>query len=93
MKLLTVLFPLDSKTYNASYTILNYEPLEEKELKSTEQIIINTQLTLSQLYDVLSESINELGKNYAESEERTLNVFSSRYENIANELQLLSNRS
>jgi phage shock protein E len=90
LTLTTPLVPLDSQTYNSSYTVLNYAPVGKTTIQSLENVFFNKSATLSQLYATLAKVAKELGKDYAKSEDNSLTVFAERYYNMASEAKLLS---
>jgi len=86
----TILYPLDSETYNRSLTTVEYVPSGEKGITTAERVDFNTSVTLSQLYASLSKVISKLGKTYERSEDTSLTVFAERYYTMADETKLLS---
>ena len=81
----TILYPLDSETYNRSLTTVEYVPLGENGITAAERVDFNTSVTLSQLYASLSKVISKLGKTYERSEDTSLTVFAERYYTMADE--------
>jgi hypothetical protein len=51
----TTLIPLDSETYNSSFTVMNYAPAGKSELTSFEFVELNSTITLSQQYAILGK--------------------------------------
>ena len=60
----TNLTPLDAETYNSSYTIVNYVPTGESEVKTWEVVEFDSPLTLSQLYSALNKVAKKIGQFY-----------------------------
>jgi len=64
MTLLTTLTPLNSETYNSSFTMVNYAPAGKSELKSLKFVEFNIPVTLSQHYVILGKVAEEVAKVY-----------------------------
>lgn len=90
MTMLTLLIPLDSETYNVSFTYISYTPVGASRTESMEMVGSNSTMRLSQLYDSLSTVADQLGKAYGKSEDINLHKFESRYADIANEAKIVS---
>jgi rhodanese-related sulfurtransferase len=71
LTLYTTLTPLESETYNSSFTIMNYAPAE-KSVTSMEFVEFNSSVTLSQQYAILGKVAKEIGKVYEKSGDETL---------------------
>lgn len=72
LTLYTSLVPLDSETYNSSFTFMNYAPARKSAVTSLEFVEFNSSVTLSQLYPVLGKVAKEVGKVYEKSGDETL---------------------
>jgi len=81
------LLPLDSKTYNSSFIVLNYVPANESETVSLELVNFNLPVTLSQNYRILGKVAREMGALY--SMNRTLAYLTERYITIEAEANYL----
>jgi rhodanese-related sulfurtransferase len=90
LTILTVLRPLDSGTYNSSYTSIEYTPAEGKQIISTEQYDFNTPVTLSQLYASIGNATAQLATLYGADLDQNLHIFDARYQTIAVEAVSLS---
>ncbi|MGQ9691670.1 MAG: hypothetical protein ACUVQY_10530 [Thermoproteota archaeon] len=90
LTLYTTLTPLDSETYNSSFTIMNYAPAGKSEITSLELVEFNLSVTLSQQYAVLGKVAKELGKVYKKSGDETLAQFAEGYYIIEKEAKGLS---
>jgi rhodanese-related sulfurtransferase len=90
LTLITALAPLDTETYNSSFTIMNYAPAGKTEILSLEFVDFNTPITLSQQYAILSEVAKRIGQIYAKSGDENLIQFAERYYIMAEEAMLLS---
>ncbi len=64
----TRLDPLNSETYNSSFTNLKYTPVNEKAITSMEFVQFNMSVILSQQYDILADIAEEMAKIYKKSE-------------------------
>jgi rhodanese-related sulfurtransferase len=67
LTLYTTLTPLNSETYNSSFTIMNYAPAGKSEVVSLEFVEFNSSVTLSQHYATLGKVAEEMGKIYLTS--------------------------
>ncbi len=68
----TALTPLNSETYNSSFTIMSYAPAGKPEVTSVAFVEFNSVVTLSQLYAILGEVAKDIGKGYEKSGNETL---------------------
>jgi len=84
----TGLIPLDSNSYNISYTLLKYIPTSRCGSLTLEFIKINTPVTLSQNYFILGKVANELGNLYKRNE--TLSYMAESYYKVENEVTNLA---
>jgi len=90
MTLLTTLTPLNSETYNSSFTMVNYAPAGKSELKSLEFVEFNIPVTLSQHYVILGKVAEEVAKVYEKTKnEIFLSLAKSNY-TIKEEAKCLS---
>lgn len=64
--------PLNSETYNSSFTVMNYAPADKSGLTSLEFVEFNSSVTLSQQYAILGKVAKEIGKVYEKSGNETL---------------------
>jgi len=90
LTLYTTLTPLNSETYNSSFTIMNYAPAGKSEVISFEFIEFNSSVTLSQLYAVLGKVAKEIGKVYEKSEDESLMPLAQAYARMNEEAEHLS---
>jgi hypothetical protein len=90
LTLYTTLTPLNSETYNSSFTIMNYAPAGKSEVTSFEFIEFNSSVTLSQLYAVLGKVAKEIGKVYEKSEDESLMPLAQAYARMNEEAKHLS---
>ncbi len=72
LTLYTSLKPLNSETYNSSFTVMNYAPADKSGLTSLEFVEFNSSVTLSQQYAILGKVAKEVGKVYEKSGNETL---------------------
>ena len=72
MTLYTTLTPLNSEIYNSSFTILSYNPADEKSITSMEIVKFNSPATLSQQYAILGKVSKKMGKVYKKSGDESL---------------------
>jgi hypothetical protein len=89
LDVMTWLVPLDSQTYNSSFTVVRYIPVGQNETLSLEFVEFNMPVTLSQLYSVLStvaESMSNLYGYYGNDDERFMQL-SIAYNTIKIELE------
>jgi hypothetical protein len=90
MTLLTTLTPLNSETYNSSFTMVNYAPAGKSELKSLKFVEFNIPVTLSQHYVILGKVAEEVAKVYEKTKnEIFLSLAKSNY-TIKEEAKCLS---
>jgi len=90
LTLLTTLTPLNSETYNNSFTIVNYVQASKSELKSLEFVEFNIPVTLSRQYVLLGKVAEEIAKVYnKKKDEAFLNLAQSCY-TIKEEAKCLS---
>lgn len=85
----TLLTPLNSETYNTSFTIMNYAPAE-KSVISMEFVEFNSSVILSQQYAILGKVAKEVGKIYEESGDETLAQLAPGYDTMKDEAKYLS---
>ena len=85
----TTLTPLDTQTYNSSYTSMIYEPVNKSEI-SMEIIKFNFSTTLSEKYSILGKVAKEIGKVYKKSKDETLTQFTKGYYIMEKEVKYLS---
>ncbi len=90
LALYTTLAPLDSETYNSSFTVMNYAPVGKSELVSLEFVEFNSSVTLSQQYAVLGKVAKEAGKVYEKSGDKTLAQLAQGYYTMQEEAKYLS---
>ncbi|MDG6223215.1 MAG: rhodanese-like domain-containing protein [Candidatus Bathyarchaeota archaeon] len=88
--LYTSLTPLDSETYNNSFTVVNYAPVAQPDVFSLELVNFNSPCTLSQLYNSLGAVAKEVGNVYHESPDETLQQLKNRYYKMGQEIKHLS---
>jgi len=88
--LYTTLSLLNSETYNSSFTTMNYAPAENPKVTSFEFVEINSSVTLSQSYAVLSKVAKEIGKVYEKSEDASLMPLAQAYSRMNEEAKNLS---
>lgn len=86
----TSLTPLNSETYNSSFTVMNYAPTGKSELTSLEFVKFNSSVTLSQQYRVLGKVAKEIGKIYEKSGDETLEELAQGYYSMEEEAKGLS---
>lgn len=85
----TNLTPLNSETYNSTFTIMNYAPAE-KSVISMEFVEFNSSVTLSQQYAILGKVAKEIGKVYEKSGDETLVQLAEGYYTMEEESKGLS---
>lgn len=90
LTIFTALTPLNSETYNSSFTVMDYAPAGKSELISLELVESNSSVTLSTQYAVLGKVAKELGKNYKKSKEETLIKLAQGYYTIEKEAKHLA---
>jgi hypothetical protein len=90
LTLYTMLTPLNSETYNSSFTIMNYAPAGKSELVSLEIVEFNSSVTLSQQYAILGKVAKEVGKIYEKSGDETLQQLAKGYYTMEKEAKYLS---
>jgi hypothetical protein len=66
LDIMTRLIPLDSQTYNSSFTVVRYATAGQNVTLSLEFVEFNMPVTLSQLYSVLSMVVDLLGNLYVD---------------------------
>jgi hypothetical protein len=91
LDIMTRLVPLDSQTYNNSFTLVRYTPTGQNVTLSLEFVEFNMTVTLSQLYSVLSivaELMSNLYGYYGNEDERFMQL-SIAYNTIKIELKEL----
>ncbi|MDR0493399.1 MAG: rhodanese-like domain-containing protein [Nitrososphaerota archaeon] len=86
----TILSSLDESTYNQSTTFMEYIPAGSKPITTVETIEFTTVVTLSQLFQSLADTADDLGYAYEISKDDSLTVFAERYYTLADEAQLLA---
>jgi len=90
LTLSTRLTPLNSETYNSSYTILSYIPTSGESITSMEIVKFNSPVKLSQQYGILGKVSKEMAKIYEESEDVSLVQLAQNYFIIEDEAEFLS---
>ena len=90
LTLYTNLVPLNSETYNSSFTIMNYAPAGKSGLTSLEFVEFNSSVTLSQQYAILGKVAKEIGKVYEKSGDETLAQLAQGYYTMEEEAKHLS---
>ena len=88
--LLTTLKPLNSETYNSSFTMVNYAPAGKSGLKSLESVEFNIPVTLSQHYVILGKVAEEVAKVYEETKNEIFLSLAQSYYTIKEEAKCLS---
>jgi hypothetical protein len=91
LDIMTRLVPLDSQTYNSSFTVVRYVAAGQNETFSLEFVEFNMPVTLSQLYSVLS-TVAELMSNlygYYGNDDETYRQLSIAYNTMKIELEEL----
>ena len=68
----THLDPLNSETYNRSFTYIKYTPVNDESIASMEFVKFNISVKLSQQYIILAEIAEEMAKIYKVSEDQNL---------------------
>jgi len=86
----TTLEPVDSETYNNSFTTMYFVPSGETGVKSFEFVGFNCSVTLSQQYDVLSKVAKKMEKVYLKDEDNNLTTLASSYRDMSKEISHLS---
>ena len=86
----TLLMPLNSETYNRSFTIMSYAPAGKSEAETFEFVEFDSSVTLSQMYAVLDKVAKEVGKVYEKSGDETLVQYGQGYYIMAREAKYLS---
>lgn len=86
----TWLTPLNSETYNASFTVMNYVPAGKSQIISLEFVKFDSSVTLSQKYAVLGKVAKEMGKVYEKSGDETLAQLAQNYYRMKDEAKYLS---
>jgi len=90
LTLYTTLTPLDSETYNSSFTVMNYAPASKSKLTSFEFVELNSTITVSQQYAILGKVAKEIGKVYEKSGDETLAQLAQGYYIMEKEAKGLS---
>lgn len=90
LTLYTNLVPLDSETYNSSFTVMSYAPAGNSALTSLEFVEFNSSVTLSQQYEILGKVAKEVGKLYEKSGNETLAGLAQSYYTMKEEAKYLS---
>lgn len=86
----TYLEPLNSETYNSSFTYIAYTPTNEKAITSVEFVQFNMSVVLSQQYDILAKVAKEMAKIYKKSEDLDLKELYYSYTNMGEGIRSLS---
>jgi len=90
----TNLTPLNSETYNSSFTAVNYAPAGQSEILSLELVEFNSSVTLSQLYTSLDKVAKKIGQVYMMdglmNDDATLIQLAQNYYKMARETRGLS---
>lgn len=76
--------------YVSFSTLMNYAPVEGKEMFYGDAVIINSSVTLSQHYDLISRSLRFLKADVYNGESELATMMSKAYITLANELHKLS---
>ncbi len=90
LTLSTRLTPLNSETYNSSYTILSYIPTSGKSITSMEIVKFNSPITLSRQYAILGKVSKKMGKVYKKSGDESLAQLVRAYHRMEKEAKFLS---
>jgi len=90
LTLYTTLTPLDSETYNSSFTVMNYAPAGKSGLTSLEFVEFNSSVTLSQQYSILGKVAKEVSKVYEKSGNETLKQLAQGYQVMEKESKHLA---
>ena len=90
LTLYTRLKPLDSETFETSFTEMNCAPTGESKVLSMEFVEVNSSVTLSQLYAVLGKVAKEIGKVYEKSGNEELAQLAQSYYTMEEEAKYLS---
>ncbi len=90
LTLYTWLTPLNSETYNNSFTIISYEPADEKFITSMEIVKFNSPVTFSQQYAILGKVSEEMAKIYEKSGDESLAQLVRAYNTMEKEAKFLS---
>lgn len=86
----TYLDPLNSETYNSSFTSIIYTPVNGKAITSMEFVHFNMSVILSQQYDILADVTKEMAKIYKESKDLDLMELHYGYTNMGEGIRSLS---
>lgn len=90
----TNLTPLNSETYNSSFTVVNYTPVGKSGILSLEFVEFNSSVTLSQLYTSLDKVAKKIGQVYIidglRNDDATLVQLGQNYYKMATETNGLS---
>jgi hypothetical protein len=84
------LLPNELQTYNVSATYVSYDPVNVIPIKTGEVVNTNASLELSDYYKVLGKVAKELGREYNDSDDYSLQQLASGYESMRDELRCLS---
>lgn len=94
LTLATTLLPLDSETYNSSFTVVNYLPVGDTKIPSLELVEFNSPVTLSQLYSSLAKVAKKMGHEYTrdgeENDEQSLVQLGQYYQKMSKETKTFS---
>ena len=90
LTLYTRLTPLNSETYNSSFTILRYIPADGKSITSMEIVKFNSPATLSRQYAILGKVSKKMGKVYKKSGDESLAQLIRAYHIMEKEAKFLS---
>ncbi|GAI72212.1 unnamed protein product, partial [marine sediment metagenome] len=86
----TYLEPLNSETYNSSFTSIKYIPLNGKAITSMEFVQFNMSVILSQQYDILAKVTEEMAKIYKNSDDQDIMELYYGYTNMGEGIKSLS---
>ena len=86
----TQLDPLNSETYNNSYTDIRYVPVNGNPITSMEFVQFNMPVLLSQQFDILADIAEEIAEIYKKSEDLDLMELYNGYTNMGEGIRSLS---
>ncbi|GAH23664.1 unnamed protein product, partial [marine sediment metagenome] len=86
----TYLEPLNSETYNSSFTSVIYTPTNRKVINSMEFVQFNMSVILSQQYDILAKVTEEMAKIYKNSDDQDIMELYYGYTNMGEGIKSLS---
>ncbi len=86
----TTLIPSDDNSYKGSITQIGYEPSGTIAVKSKEIIVVNSSVTLSDHYKILSTVMQKLGREYIQSEDEALRNIADNYFTMKSEIKPLA---